>query len=377
MNAFELEIGTVSSDSIALSWNAPPDSTDVLLTIDGYQRNAQVSFGRTQTDWVFLGLWPGEDYLVCAEVRKPLPLDRVCDVVTTSGTWARPVAALPIESAWITSSAEDAISLAWDPVSGASRYSVAWTKSDGDSWSQTGTQSSEFTLRNLEPGTAYRIELRAYSAELGLGASYFLTSSTTGEPTAPPEPEEPAVSFSASIGEVTENGIQILWEADVELDRVGLSYSVWQSTSWTSTAHSAASNSFWVTGLEPGTTYDIRLTPVLNGQLLTEVRTQGVTSGEKYVEPEPVIDPPTNLVVTSLTATSASLTWTSPVGDVLRMSLMACWNTSCTSIGVSGASGTVAGLNSGLPYSIWVTAFMADGSQQVSTKISVLMPSAE
>lgn len=371
-----LNFGTITESSVGLSWIAPANATDVLLTINGYQRNDQIAFGRSQTAWTFIGLYPGEVYVICAQVRAPEPLDRVCELVKTGGEQDRPAPIMPIQDASVVSATDSSISLAWSPVEGASRYSVAWTVSGGDSWTMMGSQTPSFTLPGLLAGTSYRIELRAFTEGSGLGASYYMTASTTGERYVAPEPVVPVTGFTAEVGEVTETAIEIVWSSDVQLDRIGLAYSRWQSTSWTGTARAATGSSFWITGLEAGTTYDIRLQPVLNGQYLDEIRTQGVTAGEKYVPPAPVVDPPRNLQVTELTPTSITLSWTRPQGEVIAMSIQACWNTSCTLMGAdpNGSSGTVRGLNPGLPYTVWVTARLADGSTQTSAKLAVMMP---
>ena len=374
-----LNLGQVTENSLTLDWTLPPGASDVLLSINGYQRTDQVAFGTAQTSWTFLGLSPGEVYVVCAEVRRPEPLDRVCARVLTAGEQNRPAPVMPIESVWVTDRTEDSISLAWDPVVGASRYSIAWTVNGGSSWTQMGSQVPAFTLPGLLSGTSYRIELRAFTEQSGLGASFYMTATTAGEPWVPPQPEIPVTGFTAEIGEVTETAIEIVWSSDVELDRIGLAYSVWRSTSWTGTAREATGSSFWITGLEPGTTYEIRIQPVLEGQLLEEIKTQGVTAGEKYVPPAPVVDPPKNLQIVELTPTSITLSWDRPSGEVINMGITACWNTSCTGVGTdpNGNSGTVRGLNPGLPYTVWVTAILADGSHQVSTKLSVMMPALE
>jgi hypothetical protein len=371
-----LSIGEITEQSVELNWVSPSGATDTLLTINGYKRNDQISFGRSQTAWTFIGLYPGEVYVICAEVRAPEPLDRVCELVKTSGEQNRPAPVMPIQNASVVSATDSSISLAWSAVEGASRYTVAWTRSGEDSWTMMGSQTPFFTLPGLLAGTSYRIELRAFTEGSGLGSSFYMTAATTGERYVAPEPAAPVTGFTAEIGEVTETAIEIVWTSDTQLDRIGLSYSRWQSTSWTGTARAATGSSFWITGLAAGTTYDIRLQPVLNGQLLDEIRTQGVTAGEKYVPPVPVVDPPTNLQVTELTPTTITLSWTRPQGGVIGMNIQACWNTSCTSMGAApdSSSGTVRGLNAGLPYTVWVVARLADGSSQTSTKLAVMMP---
>lgn len=372
-----LNVTAVSDISVELNWSAPAGSTDVLLTINGYERIDQVAFGSAQTDWTFIGLSPGEVYVICAEVRSPEALDRVCELVKTTGEQNRPAPVLPILNVSVVDATENSISLAWNEVEGASRYSVAWTVSGGDSWTMMGSQGPSFTLTGLLAGTSYRIELRAFHEGSGLGSSYFMTAATSGLKYIAPAPVVPVTGFTAEVGEVTETAIEIVWSSDVQLDRIGLSYSVWQSTSWTGTARAATGSSFWITGLAAGTTYEIRLQPVLNGQHLDEIITQGVTAGEKYVPPTPVADPPTNLQVIELTPTTVTLGWTRPQGEVIGMSIMACWNTSCTLMGVdpNGTSGVVRGLNAGLPYTVWVTARLADGSSHDSVKLAVMMPS--
>jgi hypothetical protein len=371
-----LNIGVITEQSVELNWIVPSSTTDTLLTINGYKRSDQISFGSSQSAWTFIGLYPGEVYVICAEIRAPEPLDRVCELVKTSGEQNRPAPVMPIQNASVVSATDDSISLAWSAVEGASRYSVAWTLSGEESWTMMGSQTPSFTLPGLLAGTSYRIELRAFTEGSGLGSSFYMTATTTGEKYVAPEPVVPVTGFTAEIGEVTETAIEIVWTSDIQLDRIGLSYSRWLSTSWTATARAATGSSFWITGLDAGTTYDIRLQPVLNGQHLDEIRTQGVTAGEKYVPPVPVVDPPTNLQVTELTPTTISLSWTRPQGEVIGMNIQACWNTSCTLIGVdpNGSSGTVRGLNAGLPYTVWVVARLADGSSQTSTKLAVMMP---
>ncbi|XP_026074466.1 fibronectin-like isoform X1 [Carassius auratus] len=154
--------------------------------------------------------------------------------------------------------------------------------------------STEFHATGLMPGTDYEVEV--YGVKNSLTSRRVKGEVTTPDNISPPR--------RVRISNVQDSSITLTWRSKIE----DISGFLVEATP-TAGSHNPIqrtiepdSRTYTITGLEPGTTYKIKIY-TLNGSARSEPFNLTATTAR------PVISPPTNLHFTSLTPTSISFTW--------------------------------------------------------------------
>jgi len=156
----------------------------------------------------------------------------------------------------VTGTGADYISLSWqDNANNEQDYVVRWRVSGASSWTQSAplaANTTSYTVTGLQAGTTYDLQVAARNSA-GEGASQVVQASTAQLP--------PAAPTNLTVTGVGADYISLSWQdnASNEQDYV-VEWRVTGTTSWTQSAPLAANTtSYTVTGLQPSTSYDLRV----------------------------------------------------------------------------------------------------------------------
>jgi hypothetical protein len=291
---------TVGNGQLGVSWTAPTDNGGA--TIDNYLVEYRVAggswttFGTTaSTSTTVTGLTNGTSY----EVRVSAHNANGYGPTASVGT-ATPITTATAVNALSASVANGQSVVSWSAPSSnggsaISGYKVEYS-TNGTSWTQaSASTTSPYTLTSLTNGTSYQVRVTPINGA-GNGASTTTTVVPGAVPTAPQNVAATSERNSSVVTwtpPVSNNGYPIL------------SYTVEYSTdgtTWTS-ASTAATSPYSLTGLTNGTAYQVRVTA------MNSIGASG--SSTASATPQGVPDPPVNVQATA-NVNQAVVTWGAP-----------------------------------------------------------------
>ena len=250
------------------------------------------------------GAAPGTTYLVrVAATNKIGTGDYATTTITTLATVAKEPTNLKV-----TNLALRSLSLGWSlPASNGGSpildYKIEFSSNAGATWNEithVASASRSFNVTGLLRGKAYLFRVAAIN-EIGVGASTAAVSATTllAPATAPQ-------SFTSTSGT---NAAQFSWQSPA--DNGGASVTAYRveyskdGLTWVTLAARSTSASFKLSGLTPGSTYQVRVAAITRaglGAFLTEALTTATT----------VASAPGQLRAIEISQTSLTLAWSLP-----------------------------------------------------------------
>jgi hypothetical protein len=378
-----LKITNVDVGSAALSWSAP--STDGGSAITDFKVETSRDGGTT---WVevkkqapstslslgLTGLAPGTAYKVrVSAINSVGASDFLTGDFKTTGSV--PGKVLNVTASNVASST---LTLNWNlPATNGgvaiSDYKLEVSGNNGATWT-TITHDPllvrSFNVNTLTKNKAYLFRVSAINA-IGTGAASDVLKVTTlaGVPAAPTALTTPSITtIGASLGWTapTDNGGANITDYKVEISRDG--------NTWTTVPRTAStSRSQNITGLAPGTTYQVKVSA-----LNTAGFSQALTGSFKTVATTPSAI--SNLAASKITGTGLSLTWNLPAtnggSDLTDYSVLVSSNgTSFTAISHTASNllaFAVTNLSAGTKYWFKVAAVNAKGLSPYSDPITVV-----
>lgn len=266
--------------------------------------------------------------------------------VQITGGAAIPSTPSGLSSSNVTSSS---FSLTWNASAGATSYDVQ-VRPNGGSWSTYNVTSTGFNATGLASSTTYNAQVRANNSA---GSSSYSTPINVTTLLA-----IPSVPSGLSTTNITTSGATLSWSASAG----ATSYDVQvrpQGGSWST--YTVTSTSYNASGLNSNAVYE------------WQVRAKNTAGNSNYssivnfttLGTIPAI--PTGLSASSITASSATLSWSASSGatsyDVQLRVQGGTWNT----YNVTGTSYNASGLNSSTVYEWQVRAKNAAGSSNYSS----------
>ncbi|MBK7239717.1 MAG: fibronectin type III domain-containing protein [Flavobacteriales bacterium] len=281
--------------------------------------------------------------------------------------------------------------ISWGSMSGATSYSLQYKLASSGTWTTVSTGSTSYSLTGLSSGTSYNAQVSATcsSGSSGYSSAVNFTTGTTGCSDFGEPNNSTAAATSISAGSL--NAL-IANSTDADYYRLTL----------TSTSNIALSMS------NLAADYDLRLLNSAGTQLAIS-QAGGTTSesisyanaaaGTYYVHAfgysgafsatqcyalsatvTPVAAPcntPTGLAASSITSSSASVSWGAVTGAVsytvqFKLSSASTW----TSGSVTGTTASLTGLTSGSVYNVQVQTVCASGTSAFSSTVSFTTSSA-
>uniref|UniRef100_A0A8C2MT40 Tenascin XB n=1 Tax=Cricetulus griseus TaxID=10029 RepID=A0A8C2MT40_CRIGR len=235
----------------------------------------------------------------------------------------------------VTGSSPDSLSLSWTvPQGDFDSFTVQYKDSDGrPQVVRVGGQEREATVRDLEPGRKYKMNL--YGLHEGQRVGPVSTVGVTGEwiefcftPSADPEEDAPSLKprlEELTVTDATPDSLSLSWTVpEGQFDHFLVQYrnGDGQPKVVRVPGHE---DQVTIPGLEPDHKYKMNLYGIHNGQRVGPVSVVGVTAAEEETPsptepsteaPEPREEPLLGeLTVTGSSPDSLSLSWTVPQGD--------------------------------------------------------------
>jgi chitodextrinase len=254
------------------------------------------------------------------------------------------------------------------------------------------TTGTTYTIESLACGTTYRVGVVAHDATGNDSRSAWISVSTAScAPPQPPADTQPPAKPILSLGPATQTTLELRWQAGI--DNVGVHhYNVFRGKSATAGDQvkiaETTALSYVYTQLACGTSYSLALQAqdaAGNKSNLAEAIWYPVTTRACDQPPPPPPPPappagdtqppstPSNLRVTSSTATSIGLAWTASTDNVG----VAGYDVYLNGVKVwmpSGTSFTYLGLSCATTYTAAVDAYDAAGNHSPKTAITVATP---
>ncbi|KAI4894586.1 hypothetical protein NFI96_018812, partial [Prochilodus magdalenae] len=326
-----LSISAHTTSSVSLTWT-PPHGQSSFYTVQWTDGTVSNSTTTPNSSFTVTDLTPGVNYTfnvtaVAADnitSGAPVQISRVTNpnVVTNL-----------IISAHTTSS----VSLTWSPPQGNySFYTIEWT--NGTVSNSTTTPNSSFTVTDLTPGVNYTFSVTAVAAD----------NITSGAPVQISRVTNPDIVTGLTASS-TNTSVSLTWTPPRGQSS---SYTVWWTNGTVSNNNTTQSTSYTVTDLSPGVKYTFNV---------TAVAADNITSGapvqiSRFTNPNVV----TNLIISSYTTSSVSLTWTPPQGNFSSYTIEWTNVTVSNSSTTLNTSYTVTNLTPGVKYTFSVTAVAGD-----------------
>uniref|UniRef100_A0A8C6QFZ3 Tenascin XB n=1 Tax=Nannospalax galili TaxID=1026970 RepID=A0A8C6QFZ3_NANGA len=299
----ELTVTGSSPDSLSLSWTVPQGQFDS-FTVQYKDRDGRpqvVRVGGQEREATVRDLEPGRKYKMnLYGLREGQRRVGPVSAVGVTGEWTAPE---PPEEPLlgeltVTGSSPDSLSLSWTVPQGQfDSFTVQYKDRDGrPQVVRVGGQEREATVRDLEPGRKYKMNL------------YGLRK---GQRVGPPSTEAPEPPEELLLGELTVTGsspdsLSLSWTVPQgQFDSFTVQYKDRDGRPQVVPGHE---DQVTISGLEPDHKYKMNLYGIHSGQRVGPVSAVGA--------PEPPEEPLLGeLTVTGSSPDSLSLSWTVPQGE--------------------------------------------------------------
>lgn len=215
--------------------------------------------------------------------------------LTITNTGLLPPAGLASPSQTATS-----VTLTWSAATGADEYAVRWSPAGEGTWTErTPVAALTDTVTGLVASTSYDFQVKSMADGMtDSDWSTTLTQATTAQPTL-------ATPANPAAGTPTTTSIPFSWDAVTNAETYTVEWRINPAGAWTAITGIATTNTD-VTGLDPNTTYDLRVKAVASG--FTDSAYSAVVT--ESTDSLGTLAAPTGIASPAQTATTIDLTWT-------------------------------------------------------------------
>lgn len=340
-----LKASSITNSTASLSWTAVSGATsydvDYRVSPSGAWTNAATA--TTSTSVSVSGLTHGTLYDF--RVKTNCALNNGAYATAQFTTLCSP-APTGLTTTNITNSTA---TISWNAVADAASYKVEYILSTESIWvrAANATTATSLNISNLLASKIYKFRVRVNCAS-GDTSTYTTSSTFTTLCSAAP------TGLSASS--VTNSSATLSWTASAGASSYTVDYKLTSSGTWTNAATATTSTSVNVTGLTQGSLYDYRVKINCASGSTTYTSAQFTTLCNIA---------PTGLSTSSITNSSATLSWTASSGatsyDVdYKATSSGTWTNAATA--TTATSADISGLNAGTQYDYRVRANCSSGS---------------
>jgi fibronectin type 3 domain-containing protein len=280
------KITNKTDNSMSLIWDKTDNVEGYRLYLaDSSDKNATLLYEGTNTTFVHQNLWSGTKYHYHLYAYNG---DKTSNQSWVEGytTGVSPIPTTPTNFV-ATDKADTTLTLKWNASAKATDYYL-WCD-NGLGGLSTGNITT-YTLKNLTPGTNYYCDLTAMNSYVNSGQA-ILYASTTGQSPYPGKP------LNFRMISSTDTSVTLGWDPVSN----ATSYHLWN---YTNVTLPSSQTTFTVTGLQPGTSYNIYMEAINSYGKSSSTNTIATTTGSY-----PYPSKPTNFKIADKTNTTMKLTW--------------------------------------------------------------------
>ncbi len=356
-------VGTVTYNSVALSWSVPVSGGTPTGYVVQYRVTGQSAW-TTQTvtvsNTILYGLTANTEYDIEVLAYNAGGFGPASSLINAT-TSAAPSAPPGSPTGLVTSApSASTMALSWTPPTTGGTvgsYTAQYRVTGQSLWitAATNIQTTQVTVSNLTASTEYDFQIIAVNSAGSSSPSTVANGTTTIV--------APGIPTAVSVGAITQTAIPVSWTAPSTGGTVAsytLQYRVTGAGSWIQiTGITTASTT--ISGLTAGTQYDLQVEATNSGGISGFTSTTNATT----LVAAPAL--PTGLAAGTATSTTQPLSWTAPTtgGTVtsysVRYSLHAA-NVWTTVTGITATATTITGLVGSTSYDYEVEAVNAGGN---------------
>ncbi|MCS6904421.1 MAG: fibronectin type III domain-containing protein [Bacteroidia bacterium] len=350
-----LNFSNVTSTSASFSWQAVAGATSYNLryAVEGSENWVVISVS-TNTATVS-NLSPATRYIVQVQA--------VCDASKSVSAFSAGInfTTLPAvqnclapSKIWVTNILPNSATINWEAVNGANFYTVEY-REPGGNWQQLTVSSTTAVINGLSASTLYEYRIQSLCTNSVSPYSAIQTFTTlSGQSCSTP------TSLQASS--VSDNTATISWSPVMNAINYEILYRVQGTNNWINLT--SPTSRIVLTGLSPSTTYDFFVRAVCSNVASGYSPLFNFTTS---AAPVTVCFPPTNVSVSSITSSSAVISWSTVTTAIqylfkYRIAGSSSWNHLSTTI----TSITLNNLQPSTPYEYQVEAICSAGQSASS-----------
>jgi hypothetical protein len=190
--------------------------------------------------------------------------------------------------------------LAWNPAAGAASYNIRYRITGTTNWTSTTSTTTSKAISSLTSSSSYEFQLQTNCTSGG-------TSSWSSSSTFTTSPAACGLPTNLSATSITTSGATLGWTVVNGAVSYNIQYRISAGSSWTSTT--ATTNSKTLSGLSSGTTYEFQVQTACSGN------TSSWSASATFTTQTPCVAP-TGLSASSITQSSATVSWNAAGGAV-------------------------------------------------------------
>jgi hypothetical protein len=233
------------------------------------------------------------------------------------------------------------INASWSAISGALSYGIQWKPTNGGTWTNLiNISTTSYNITGLQTNTSYDVQVRTNCTSANSPFSAMTVSTQSGGTAC----NSPATISPAQ----TSNSAQITWQQVSGVTTYEISWRQANSSTW-GAPELVSANAFTINGLNPATTYNVRVRSVCGTSFSTYIQATFTTLAGPSCNAPTTISP-------AQTSNSAQITWQQVPGVTTyeiswRQANSSTWGTPEL---VSANTFTINGLNAVTTYNVRV-----------------------
>jgi hypothetical protein len=291
-------ITNVTSSSASFTWSPSNGATSYNLRYAVVGTSNWVTVTVNSNAATISNLIPSTNYqaqvqAICEASKMSSNFSAIVSFTTESGAG---LCAVP-SKIWVSNILANSALVSWEPVAGANFYSIEY-REFGSSWQKSMTSQTSITLSALNAATLYEYRLQSFCANNS--SSYSVTQSFTtlsGQSCTTPS--------GLVASSVTSSSAIITWIQSATALNYEVLYREQGTNNWQTVTSSTSR--IVLTGLNPSTTYEVFIRAICANLASGYSSLFNFTSAS----PSPSCQAPSSLGASSVTASSAIITWSS------------------------------------------------------------------